>query len=68
MDSEFFVSPAQFQRARDLSIMVQQMKSDIDGIPTDVYILVRVYDVDVIGPDRKGKGRESSNMIFLVDP
>ncbi|KAG0645662.1 hypothetical protein D0Z07_8708 [Hyphodiscus hymeniophilus] len=66
--SEFYVSPVQFQRARDLSIMMQQMKGDIDSIPTDVYIIVRVYDVDVNAASEKGKGKETSKMVFLVDP
>ena len=50
--------------------MMQQMKGDIDSIPGDVYIIVRVYDVDVgvIVADENGKGKETSKMVFLVDP
>lgn len=48
--------------------MTQQMKGDVDSIPSDVYILVRVFQVDTIARDEKGKGKGAANMIFLVDP
>lgn len=48
--------------------MMQQMKGDIDSIPTDIYILVRVYEVDIIATDENGKEKDGSKIAFLVDP
>jgi hypothetical protein len=66
--SEFSISPAQFRRARDLSVMMQQIKGDVDSIPTDAYILARAYEVDLIVNDEGGKGKDISRTVFLVDP
>jgi hypothetical protein len=43
--SEFSMTSAQFDRARKYSVFVQDMLSE-GGIPTDVFILMRVFDVD----------------------
>ncbi len=62
--------------------MMQQMKGDEGEVPKDVYILVRVYDVNIdefaqgnvaaVGGKDKGKGREDDEggkkVLFLVDP
>ncbi|CZS90250.1 uncharacterized protein RAG0_01389 [Rhynchosporium agropyri] len=68
--ADFLVTPAEFQRARKFSVMVQQMKGDDDDIPTDVYILVRVYDIDVKSKQAKSpKGKaKACKTVFLVDP
>ncbi|CZT44957.1 uncharacterized protein RSE6_05219 [Rhynchosporium secalis] len=68
--ADFLVTPAEFQRARKFSVMVQQMKGDDDDIPTDVYRLVRVYDIDVKSKQAespKGKAK-ACKTVFLVDP
>jgi hypothetical protein len=67
--AECSISPAQFRRARDFSIMMQQMRRDVDSIPNDVYILVRIYEVDGIAADENGKRKEkdASKITFLVD-
>jgi hypothetical protein len=52
LSSEFEVSPAMFKRARVLSVMMLQMQGDVDEIPKDVYILARVYDVDMIAREK----------------
>lgn len=53
--------------------MVQSMKGDEDFVPSDVYILARVYDVDmkqakVSKVSKKGKGKECAKTVFVVDP
>jgi hypothetical protein len=74
LTSEFEVSSTMFKRARVLSVMMQQMKGDVDEIPKDVYILARVYDVDMVAGEEtdigKGKGKENfgSKIVFLLDP
>jgi hypothetical protein len=76
LTAEFEVSPVMFKRARDLSVMMQQMKGDVDEVPRDVYILARVYDVDVVAigenekrnGELKGKKGGGVKMVFLVDP
>ncbi|KAE9371829.1 hypothetical protein N431DRAFT_559247 [Stipitochalara longipes BDJ] len=75
LKEEFEVSGAMVKRARDWSVIVQQMRGDIEEVPTDVYILVRVYDVDVgalVREENGGKGKERDEvgpqMVFVVDP
>ena len=51
--------------------MMQQMKGGEGPIPTDVYILARVYDVDLDSKEAKaknGKGKVACKTVFLVDP
>lgn len=43
--SEFSMTSAQFDRSRKYSVLVQDLLSE-GGIPTDVFILMRVFDVD----------------------
>jgi len=75
LQEEFAVSDAMVKRAREWSIMVQQMKGDVGEAPKDVYVLVRVYDMAVareekVGGGEKGKEKEESGpqAVFLVDP
>lgn len=66
--SAFPVTPSQFQHARNFSVMMQQMKGEEVSVPTDVYILVRVFDVGAIVKDEEGNERDDTKMAFLVDP
>lgn len=79
METDFEFSPTMFKRARELSLMVQQMNGDVGEVPKDVYLLVRVYGFDVLGAARdrpanwKGKEKETeaetgAKMVFLLDP
>lgn len=78
MYSEFLVSEAEFERAKRFSVMIQQMNSERESIPKDVYIIARVCDLKNLhvkdnGNEGKGKGkgREGENevkILFLVDP
>jgi hypothetical protein len=53
------VRKEEFERARELSVMVQQMRGDVGCVPRDVYVLVRVWDVGEGGKEK---------VMFLVDP
>ncbi|KAI9054809.1 hypothetical protein LZ554_001954 [Drepanopeziza brunnea f. sp. 'monogermtubi'] len=85
--SEFAVTGAELRRAKEMSGVVRMgnvadrkgkgKEEEGERPPRDVYILARVYDVDVgsqnsVDVDGKGKGRvngdEGSKMLFLVDP
>ncbi|KAF8849225.1 hypothetical protein BDZ45DRAFT_240473 [Acephala macrosclerotiorum] len=73
LKSEFVISQQEFERARELSIMMQRMNGDgEEGVPKNVYILVRVHGVDVLDmemeDDGKGKGKGVDRMAVLVDP
>ncbi|KAL2075234.1 hypothetical protein VTL71DRAFT_177 [Oculimacula yallundae] len=69
--ADFVITPVEFQRAKEFSVMVQQMKGNENSIPTDVYILARVYDIVAKSKQAKNsKGKEKAvyNVVFLVDP
>lgn len=66
--SQFTVTPAQFQRARDFSVMMQQMKGDAGSIPTGVYILARIYDLKSTPRGEESAKNNESKITFLVDP
>jgi len=66
--AQFTITPAQFQRARDFSVMMQQMKGNADSIPTDVYILARISDVKSTPTNEEGDKSNNSKIAFLVDP
>jgi hypothetical protein len=61
------VRKEEFERARELSIMVQQMRGDVGSVPRDIYVLVRVWDVgEGDGEGDLTGGKEK--VMFLVDP
>ena len=75
LQEEFEVSEAMLKRAKEWSIVVQQMKSDVGEAPKDVYVLVRIHDMAILRDEdlecgEKGKGKEYSGpqMSFLIDP
>ncbi|PMD29974.1 hypothetical protein L207DRAFT_573917 [Hyaloscypha variabilis F] len=72
-NAEFEVTEEMMGRARRGSVVVQRMRGV--EVPREVYVLVRVFDLEISGVNEEsegiGKGKErveGGKMMFLVDP